>query len=63
MIEVYSFEEWDALQDHGKTVEWGNYSEAAGATSHSSVYADVPLEIREMFYIQYISHLTNPKKQ
>jgi hypothetical protein len=63
MIELYSFEEWDAMQDQEKEVEWGsaNGDKDSQMVHHSMIYKDAPLNIREMFYHQYVAAATNCK--
>lgn len=62
MIEIYSFEEWDASQDPDGTLEWGSASQDINseASHNSSRYQDAPLEVRKMFYARYIHALTTP---
>lgn len=63
MIQVYSFEEWDPLQPQENIIEWGHMKgvKSAEAGWNSSPYKDAPLEIRQMFYTEYVMRLTNPK--
>lgn len=63
MIEVYSFEEWDALQDPDRTIEWGSSDRESLVAQNSSVYKDAPVAIRKMFYTEYVYAMTNPNKQ
>lgn len=60
--EIQSFEEWDAMQDEAKILEWGssNKEKNSPATYNTSAYKDAPLEIRKMFYDQYVHFSTNP---
>lgn len=60
MIEIYSFEEWDAVQDPNSILEWGSTGQekTSKVEQHSSRYADAPLAIREMFYAEYVHALT-----
>jgi hypothetical protein len=61
MIQVLSFEEWDASQDQSKLMEWGSTNQEKDSTViHKKVpYKDVPEEVRHMFYSQYVHSVTN----
>ena len=65
MIELYSFEEWDAMQEQDKIIEWGSTiaNETSEAMHHSCLYKEAPLEIRKMFYADYVHQMTNPNIQ
>jgi hypothetical protein len=62
MIEIYSFEEWDALQDPEKTVEWGSSTNGINSPiiQESCLYKEAPIEIKRMFYSEYIHKATAP---
>lgn len=64
MIEIYSFEEWDALQDPEKTIEWGSAipEDITESNYNSCPYKDASLHIRRMFYSEYVHKATAPKK-
>ena len=63
MIEIYSFEEWDALQDPEKTVEWGSSDRESLVAQNTALYKEAPLHIRRMFYAEYVHRSTNPITQ
>ncbi len=65
MIEIYSFEEWDALQDPDKTVEWGSTTQETGSEAkyNSCAYKDAPLRVRKIYYSEYVHRATNPNIQ
>ncbi len=63
MIQVKSFEEWNAGQPANKVVEWGSGSADPkdGKMHHNSVaYNSAPIEIKHMLYNQYVHTLTKP---
>ncbi len=62
MIEIYTFEEWDAKQDPNSKLEWGNASleKASQVNQNVSLFKDAPIDIRKMYYVNYVSRLTDP---
>jgi hypothetical protein len=57
MIEIYSFEEWDAAQPQDRILEWGSTGQegiADTATYNEAAHKDAPLEIRKLFYAEYV---------
>lgn len=61
LIAVYSFEHWDSLQEPEKRIEWGSSNKESLVAQRSCAYKDAPIEIRKMFYTDYVHKATNPK--
>jgi hypothetical protein len=64
MIEIYSFEDWDAMQEQDKELHWGSSDQdSKEVVQRVSPYKDAPRHIRTMFYAEYVHDRTNPNKQ
>lgn len=63
MIQVLTFEEWDAAAPQNSILEWGSTGQKGicdTATYNEAAHKDAPIDIRKMFYAEYVHRTTNP---